>query len=80
MEEFRSTEDKKRKSRQNKALNNYAKYSGLGFQMGVIIAISVWGGLKLDELAGTETPVFTIVLSLLGVVTAIYTAIRDFIK
>ena len=48
--------------------------------MGVIIAISVWGGLKLDELAGTETPVFTIVLSLLGVVTAIYTAIRDFIK
>ena len=80
MEESKPTKDKKRKSHQNKALNNYAKYSGLAFQMIAIIAVTTWGGIKLDELAGTETQVFTIILSLLGVVTAIYTAVKDFIK
>jgi len=45
-----------------------------------IILVTVWGGKKLDELTGLETPVFTIVLSLLGVFAAIYTAVKDFIK
>ena len=80
MEESQPTKDKKRKNHQNKALNNYAKYSGLAFQMGAIIAVTTWGGIKFDELAGTETPVFTIILSLLGVVAAIYMAVKDFIK
>jgi len=48
--------------------------------MGVIIFITVWGGMKLDHLLLLKTPVFTIVLSLLGVFAAIYTAIRDFIR
>jgi len=45
-----------------------------------VILITVWGGTQLDKLAGFETPVFTIVLSLLGVFSAIYIAIKDFIK
>jgi hypothetical protein len=45
-----------------------------------IILVTVWGGRKLDTLTGWETPVFTIVLSLLGVFAAIYTAVKDFIK
>jgi len=46
----------------------------------VIIAAMTWGGVKLDEVLGLSTPVFTIVLSLLGVFAGIYTAIKDFIK
>ena len=61
-------------------LKAYARYSGLGIQMVVIILISVWGGIKLDGLFSLKTPVFTIILSLLGVAAAIYSAIRDFIK
>jgi F0F1-type ATP synthase assembly protein I len=45
-----------------------------------IILITTWGGVKLDKLTGWHTPVFTIVLSLLGVFAAIYTAVKDFIK
>jgi hypothetical protein len=48
--------------------------------MAVIIFLTVWGGQKLDHLLQLKTPVFTIVLSLLGVFAAIYTAIKDFIK
>lgn len=65
---------------QNKGIQDFARYSGLAFQMIGIILITVWGGVKLDKLTGWQTPVFTIVLSLLGVFAAIYTAIRDFIK
>jgi F0F1-type ATP synthase assembly protein I len=65
---------------ENRGLNNYARYSGIGVQMVIIILITVWGGIKLDKLFLLETPVFTIVLSLLGVAAAIYTAIKDFIR
>jgi hypothetical protein len=48
--------------------------------MSGIILVAVWGGQKLDKLTGWHTPVFTIVLSLLGVFASIYIAIKDFIK
>ena len=64
----------------NKGLNNFAKYTGLAFEMIGIILVTTWGGVKLDKLTGWETPVFTIILSLLGVFAAIYFAIKDFIK
>lgn len=68
------------KNKENSGLGNYAKYSGIGIQMVIIILITVWGGIKLDKLFLLETPVFTIILSLLGVAAAIYTAIKDFIR
>lgn len=52
----------------------------MAFQMFAVIFITVWGGMKLDKLAGNQTPVFTIILSLLGVFAAIYTVIKDFIR
>lgn len=64
----------------NKGINNFGKYSGIAFQMIAIILVTTWGGIKLDKLAGFHKPVFTIILSLLGVFAAIYTAIKDFIK
>jgi len=46
----------------------------------VIILATVWGGIKLDKLFGLQTPVFTVIMSLFGVLAAIYTAVKDFIK
>ena len=80
MEEPQPLEKKNSKKQENKGLNDYGKYSGIAFQMVGIIALTAWGGIKLDKLAGFEKPVFTIILSLLGVFAAIYTAIKDFIK
>jgi F0F1-type ATP synthase assembly protein I len=80
MPEQESSEKKNPKKLQNKGIRDFAKYSGLAFQMIGIILITVWGGTKLDKLTGWHTPVFTIILSLLGVFAAIYTAIKDFLK
>ena len=82
MEDPATQKDRKNKEKQraNSGLGNFAKYSGLGIQMIVIILIAVWGGTRLDKLLEFETPVFTVILSLLGVFAAIYTAIKDFIR
>ena len=68
------------KSPENKGLNDFGRYSGMAFQMIAIIAVTTWGGIQLDKLAKFHTPVFTIILSLLGVFAAIYFAVKDFIK
>ena len=61
--------------------NNWAKYSGMAFQMGIPIALGVWGGMKLDELYPLgRFPVFTISLSLLSVFGAMYWVIKDLLK
>jgi F0F1-type ATP synthase assembly protein I len=80
MPEQDSSKKKSPKNLQNKGIQDFAKYSSIAFQMIGIILITVWGGVKLDKLTGWNTPVFTIILSLLGVFGAIYTVIRDFIK
>lgn len=75
-----SKRKKNPKKSQNKGLQDFAKYSGMAFQMFAIILITTWGGIKLDKITGNEKPVFTIILSLLGVFAAIYTVIKDFLR
>ena len=69
-----STEKKKR------SLDSYTRYSSIAFQMLVIILIGVFGGIKLDEWLKLNFPVFTIILSILSVILAIYTVTRDLLK
>ncbi|HOW10345.1 MAG TPA: AtpZ/AtpI family protein [Bacteroidales bacterium] len=71
---------KNRKNQLNKGIQDFGKYSGMAFQMLVIIAVMTWLGVKLDKVLGLSVPVFTVILSLLGVFAGIYTAIKDFIK
>jgi ATP synthase protein I len=80
MEDSQPLKKKNPKSPGNKGIKDFAKYSGIAFQMIGIILVTTWGGVKLDKLAGSHIPVFTIILSLLGVFAAIYTAVKDFIK
>ncbi len=63
-----------------KPLNEYARYSAMGFQMAAIIFISTWGGVKLDEYLEYKIPVFTLLFSILSVVLSMYYFIRGFIK
>jgi len=64
----------------NKGLKSYAKYSGIAFQMGAIIFLGTWGGYKLDQFFNFEKHILTLILSILSVVIAVYTAIKDFLK
>jgi F0F1-type ATP synthase assembly protein I len=57
-------------------LNNYARYSGMAFEMLFIIAAGVFGGMKLDEWLHTQ-PILTVVFSLAGVAVAFYVVIKD---
>ena len=57
-----------------KNVNNYAKYSGVAFEMLGIIVLGVWGGIKLDERFSCK-PLFSIALSLAAVALAMYTLI-----
>lgn len=80
MEELQPQKKKSPKKPVSKGIRDFAKYSGIAFQMIGIILVTTWGGIKLDKLTGFDKPVFTIILSLLGVFAAIYTAVKDFIK
>lgn len=54
--------------RTKKGYNNYLRYTGLGFTMvGTILAFT-FAGYWLDKVLSWKFPVFTIVLSLLGIV------------
>jgi F0F1-type ATP synthase assembly protein I len=66
------------KSDKKPLLSGYGHYSGIAFQMGLIIFGGTYGGIKLDEHIKTA-PLFTIVGSLGGIALAIYIVIKDFI-
>jgi hypothetical protein len=56
------------------------RYTTMGTQILIVIAVFTFGGVKLDQWLHWKFPVFTIVLSLTGVALGIYTAVRDLLK
>jgi len=56
-------------------LNAYVKYSGLGFQMIAIIGGFAFAGYKIDESAHHQVRWVTAVLSLVGVFVSLYIVI-----
>lgn len=74
--------EKNLKNRQKtaKSLSDYAKYSSMAFQMIAIILVGVFGGMKLDKWLETRFPVFTVVLSFVAVMLALYYSLKDFIR
>ena len=60
-------------------LNNYGKYSSIGFQMIAIMVAGVFGGIYLDKWLHSK-PIFTIVLSLISVALSMYYTIKDVSK
>jgi hypothetical protein len=63
-----------------KSLSNYGRYSSLAFQMIAIILLGVFGGIKLDAWLKMHFPVFTILLSFVAVLLALYTALKDLLN
>ena len=61
----------------NKSRNNYLKFSGVAFQMIVIIGIFAFAGYKIDASAHHTVKWVTAVLSLTGVFISLYVVIRS---
>lgn len=68
---------KKEEKKGEKPPNNFLKYTGMASQMAITILIGVFGGIKLDELLSLQTPIFTLILSLLAVAASMYFVIKD---
>jgi F0F1-type ATP synthase assembly protein I len=62
-----------------KKVDDFIRYSGLAFEMIVIMAVGVFAGIKIDHWLDLSFPVFTFVLMILSVIGAIYHAIRKFL-
>ena len=61
-------------------LKEYSKYSSLVFQMIVIVAAGVLGGIQLDRLLNLNGSVFTICLTLFSSFLAIYHMFKTLLK
>lgn len=49
-----------------RAINDYAKYSGMGFSMAIAIGLGVWLGGLADEKYQTEMPYFAALGAIIG--------------
>ena len=78
--EKKSSPNPKKLKKSKSQLDQYAKYSAIAMQMAVIILLGVFGGMKIDKWLSLQIPVFTILLSLISVVFAIYIAVKDFLN
>ncbi len=64
----------------NKGLKAVMKYSGMAFQMGIIIAGGVFFGSWLDKRAEHETSWYTIGIGLFSIFVALYVSLKDLLK
>ncbi len=61
-------------------LNNYSRFSGVGFQMLATIGVGVWGGVKLDNIYPNNYQVFTVICALISIGVALYLVIKQVTK
>lgn len=66
-------------SQKESPIHQYAVYSNLAFEMGAVIALGVFGGVKLDNLLNIS-PLFTILCSLASIAIAMFLVIRALTK
>jgi len=61
-------------------VNNYLRYSGLGFQIAATIALGVFIGYELDKWVKTSGPYFTVAFSFVFLVAGLYLGLRNVFK
>jgi ATP synthase protein I len=69
-----------RDTKNNSGISAYAKFSGIVFEMLVIIGGGTFFGNWLDEKKGKDFPLFTLIFSLISVGIALYIVIRQVIQ
>lgn len=65
------------KDNPGKQANNFAKYTGMAFQMLATIALFTFIGYKIDESQTHNKSIYTAILGFLGVITSLYMVIRS---
>ena len=60
-----------------KQATNFAKYTGIAFQMLATIGVLSFIGYKIDEHRESSKLIFTAILGLIGVVFSLYQVVRS---
>ena len=60
-----------------KQASNFAKYTGIAFQMLATIGLFTFIGYKIDENSGNTKSIYTAMLGLLGVIISLFMVIRS---
>ncbi|RZJ64132.1 MAG: AtpZ/AtpI family protein [Flavobacterium sp.] len=63
-----------------KQATNFAKYSGIAFQMLATIGLFSFVGYKIDEHRESTKFIFTAILGLVGVIISLYQVVRSLNK
>ncbi|HZY39776.1 MAG TPA: AtpZ/AtpI family protein [Mucilaginibacter sp.] len=69
-------DEQKPENGDKKEVNNYLKFTGMGFQMIAVIGIFTYIGFKIDEAGHHSVKWATAALSLIGVFISLYLVIR----
>jgi hypothetical protein len=69
--------DENEQNKDKRPVNNYLKFTGMGFQMIGIIGLFSFAGYKIDESANHQTKWVTAILALAGVFISLYLVIRS---
>ena len=69
-----------KEERKTEGVNQYLKFSGMGMQMAITIALFAWLGTFLDKKFQTDQPLWTAGLSLLGVFAGLYLMLKQLPK
>ncbi len=60
-----------------KRLNTYARYSGMAFQMAVMIGLGIWLGMYLDKRMNNTTPYMTALCAVIFMGLSLYSVIKN---
>jgi len=64
-------------SEEKKFFQSWIKYSTIGSEMVAAVFIGAFGGMKIDEWMGNETPFATVGLLLVGLAAAFYLVFKQ---
>ena len=70
----------KKQNKERQSLSSFARYSGMAFQIAAAVIAGILAGRWLDGKFHNKFPLFTTVLTLLGVFVGVYFVIRDVLK
>lgn len=68
------------KDETGKQANNFAKYTGMAFQMLATIGLFTFIGYKIDENQGHDKFTYSALLGFLGVIASLYMVVRSLTK
>lgn len=67
-------------NREKKKIDDFIRYSSLGFEMAAIIILGAFGGYKIDQWLKNDFKIFTFIFLPVFVILSIFYGVRKLLK